>query len=118
MRENIMLKILEERVLRTDDEIEREYKDCKYLYVIDSYDEIVEDKGYLYCVSTSSDSFDALHEMQEKFLKEGLEILLKVKKRYGLKIFTDIHEPWQAERAAEVADIIQIPAFCADRRIC
>lgn len=40
-----MLKILDEKVLRTDDEIEREYKDCKYLYVIDSYDEIVEDKS-------------------------------------------------------------------------
>lgn len=66
-----MLKILDEKVLWTDDEIEREYKDCKYLYVINSYDEIVEDRGYLYCVSTSCDSFDALHEMQEKFLKEG-----------------------------------------------
>ncbi len=41
----------------------------------------------------------------------GVEILRKVKNQYGLKIATDIHEPWQAEKAAEVADIIQIPAF-------
>ncbi len=44
-------------------------------------------------------------------LEEGLRILKKVKDTYGLKICTDIHEPWQAEKAAEVADIIQIPAF-------
>lgn len=44
-------------------------------------------------------------------IEEGLRILKKVKDTYGLKICTDIHEPWQAEKVAEVADIIQIPAF-------
>lgn len=44
-------------------------------------------------------------------LEEGLRILKKVKDIHGLRICTDIHEPWQAERAAEVADILQIPAF-------
>ncbi len=44
-------------------------------------------------------------------IEEGLRILKKVKDTYGLKIATDIHEPWQADKAAEVADIIQIPAF-------
>ena len=44
-------------------------------------------------------------------IEKGLEILQKVKDKYGLKICTDIHEPWQAEKAAQVADIIQIPAF-------
>lgn len=44
-------------------------------------------------------------------IEEGLRILKKVKDEYGLKICTDIHEPWQAEKAAEVADILQIPAF-------
>jgi len=44
-------------------------------------------------------------------IEEGLRILQKVKDTYGLKICTDIHEPWQAEKAAEVADILQIPAF-------
>lgn len=42
---------------------------------------------------------------------EGIEILKKVKTTYGVKIATDIHESWQAEKVAEVADIIQIPAF-------
>lgn len=44
-------------------------------------------------------------------LKEGLRILEKVKETYDIKIATDIHEPWQAEIVAEVADLIQIPAF-------
>lgn len=44
-------------------------------------------------------------------IKEGLQILKKVKDSYGFKICTDIHEPWQADEVAQVADIIQIPAF-------
>ena len=44
-------------------------------------------------------------------IEEGVRILKKIKTKYGLKIVTDIHEPWQAEKAAQVADIIQIPAF-------
>lgn len=44
-------------------------------------------------------------------LVEGLRILKKVKDIYGLKIATDIHEPYQAEPVSKVADIIQIPAF-------
>lgn len=44
-------------------------------------------------------------------IEEGLRILKLVKETYGLKIATDIHEPWQAEKAAKVADLIQIPAF-------
>lgn len=44
-------------------------------------------------------------------IDEGLRILSKIKKEYDVRICTDIHEPWQAEKAAEVADIIQIPAF-------
>lgn len=44
-------------------------------------------------------------------IKEGMRILQRVKNELGLKIVTDIHEPWQAKIAAETADIIQIPAF-------
>lgn len=44
-------------------------------------------------------------------IEEGLRILRKVKDTYSLRICTDIHEPWQAQEAAEVADMIQIPAF-------
>ena len=44
-------------------------------------------------------------------INEGLRVLERVKEELGLKIATDIHEPWQAEPVSEVADIIQIPAF-------
>ena len=44
-------------------------------------------------------------------IDEGLRILKKVKTELKVKIATDIHEPWQAECVADVADIIQIPAF-------
>jgi len=44
-------------------------------------------------------------------LKKGLEILHKIKKELKIPVISDIHEPWQAEKAAEVLDIIQIPAF-------
>lgn len=44
-------------------------------------------------------------------IDEGVRILKKIKDELGLKITTDIHEPWQADIVAKVADIIQIPAF-------
>jgi 2-dehydro-3-deoxyphosphooctonate aldolase (KDO 8-P synthase) len=44
-------------------------------------------------------------------LAEGLRILKKIKDRFGVPILTDIHEASQAAAAAEVADVLQIPAF-------
>jgi len=44
-------------------------------------------------------------------MKEGLRILAKIKKKFGLPILTDVHETAQAAAAAEVCDVIQIPAF-------
>ncbi len=44
-------------------------------------------------------------------LAKGLEILAKAKKITGLPAVVDVHEPWQAEEAARVADVLQIPAF-------
>ncbi len=44
-------------------------------------------------------------------LEEGLKILGEVKKETGLPLISDIHEPQQAAPAAEVLDILQIPAF-------
>jgi len=44
-------------------------------------------------------------------LERGLEILKGVRERHGVPILTDVHEVEQVERAAEVADVLQIPAF-------
>jgi 2-dehydro-3-deoxyphosphooctonate aldolase (KDO 8-P synthase) len=44
-------------------------------------------------------------------LDNGLELLHKVRQTYGLPVTSDIHESWQAAPAAQVCDILQIPAF-------
>jgi 2-dehydro-3-deoxyphosphooctonate aldolase (KDO 8-P synthase) len=44
-------------------------------------------------------------------MEEGLRILSRVKDRLGLPILTDVHETSQCAAAAEVADVLQIPAF-------
>jgi len=44
-------------------------------------------------------------------LELGMELLRAVKEETGLALLSDIHEPWQAAPAAEVLDILQIPAF-------
>ena len=46
-------------------------------------------------------------------MERGLSLLAEVKRRFGVPVLTDVHEPGQAARAAEVADIIQLPAFLA-----
>ena len=44
-------------------------------------------------------------------MEEGLRILQEVKEQFGLPILTDVHESWQCKPVAEVADVLQIPAF-------
>lgn len=65
-----MLKILDEKVLWTDEEIRKLYQDCKYLYIIDSYDKAVDDEGYLYCVSTSDASYMELINERDRFCRQ------------------------------------------------
>jgi 2-dehydro-3-deoxyphosphooctonate aldolase (KDO 8-P synthase) len=44
-------------------------------------------------------------------LEAGLVTLGRVREEVGVPVLTDIHEPWHAVRAAEVADVLQVPAF-------
>lgn len=44
-------------------------------------------------------------------LEQGLKILATIKSEFGCRILTDVHEPWQCAKVAEVVDILQIPAF-------
>lgn len=46
-------------------------------------------------------------------IDKGLEILQRVKKDFGFPVITDVHENNQVDQVAEVADVIQIPAFLA-----
>ena len=44
-------------------------------------------------------------------LAAGLRVLAEVRRQTGLPVLTDVHEPGQCEAAAEVCDVLQIPAF-------
>ncbi|ATF53736.1 3-deoxy-8-phosphooctulonate synthase [Morganella morganii] len=46
-------------------------------------------------------------------LEEGMKIFEELKKTFGVKIITDVHESWQAQPVADVVDVIQLPAFLA-----
>lgn len=53
----------------------------------------------------------SLHSFRGPGMERGLQMLADIKERYGLRVTTDIHESHQAAPAAEVCDILQIPAF-------
>ncbi|MDD6438381.1 MAG: 3-deoxy-8-phosphooctulonate synthase [Prevotella sp.] len=53
----------------------------------------------------------SIHSFRGPGIDRGLQMLADIKDRYGLRILTDIHESWQAQPAAEVCDVLQIPAF-------
>jgi 2-dehydro-3-deoxyphosphooctonate aldolase (KDO 8-P synthase) len=61
--------------------------------------------------SFSKDNRSSLEYYQGPGLEEGMRILEKVKKTFELPILTDIHYPTQAAPAAEVVDVLQIPAY-------
>jgi 2-dehydro-3-deoxyphosphooctonate aldolase (KDO 8-P synthase) len=55
----------------------------------------------------------SIHSYRGPGLKEGMRILAAVKKNLGVPVLTDVHEPWQAPLVADVADVLQLPAFLA-----
>jgi 2-dehydro-3-deoxyphosphooctonate aldolase (KDO 8-P synthase) len=61
--------------------------------------------------SFSKDNRSSLDYYQGPGLEKGLKMLEKVKREFDLPILTDIHYPYQAAPAAEVCDVIQIPAY-------
>lgn len=75
--------------------------------------ELTEKLGIPYTFKASFDKANrtSLNSFRGPGMEEGVRILKKVKDTCQLPICTDIHEPWQAAPAAEVADILQIPAF-------
>jgi 2-dehydro-3-deoxyphosphooctonate aldolase (KDO 8-P synthase) len=61
--------------------------------------------------SFTKDNRSSLEYFQGPGLEEGLRILQRIKTEVGLPLLTDIHYPSQAAPAAEVVDILQIPAY-------
>ncbi|WP_043528339.1 3-deoxy-8-phosphooctulonate synthase [Litchfieldella xinjiangensis] len=85
------------------------------LEVADAYVQATGKLGIPYVFKASYDKANrsSITSFRGPGLEKGLEILAEVKQRYGVPVITDVHEPWQAAPAAEVADIIQLPAFLA-----
>jgi len=65
----------------------------------------------IYKSSFRKDNRSSLKYFDGPGLEEGLKILSRVKERFNLPVLTDIHTPDQAKPAAEVCDVIQIPAY-------
>lgn len=82
-------------------------------YMASSIKEICGRVGVNFVYKSSFDKANrsSIESFRGDGLEFGLDVLAKVKETVGVPVITDIHEPWQAERAAEVADILQIPAF-------
>ena len=67
--------------------------------------------GFVYKSSFDKANRSSIESFRGQGMEFGLEVLAQVKEEIGVPVITDIHEPWQVEKAAEVADILQIPAF-------
>ena len=67
--------------------------------------------NYVFKSSFDKANRSSIHSYRGVGLDKGLEMLSDIKKEFDLPIVTDIHLPEQAEVVAEVADILQIPAF-------
>lgn len=66
---------------------------------------------YVFKASFDKANRSSLHSYRGLGMDKGLEILADIKAKFNVPIITDIHEPYQAEPVAQVADILQLPAF-------
>lgn len=85
------------------------------LHIAEHYVEVTQALGIPYVFKASFDKANrsSIHSFRGPGLDEGLKILQEVKQTFNVPIITDVHEPYQAAPVAEVADIIQLPAFLA-----
>jgi 2-dehydro-3-deoxyphosphooctonate aldolase (KDO 8-P synthase) len=83
--------------------------------VAGTFIEVTQELGIPYVFKASFDKANrsSVRSFRGPGLEKGLEILAAVKGRFGVPILTDVHEPFQAAPVAEVADVLQLPAFLA-----
>lgn len=67
--------------------------------------------GYVFKASFDKANRSSLNSYRGPGLEKGVDWLGQIKEKYNVPIITDVHEPYQAQPVAEVADIIQLPAF-------
>jgi 2-dehydro-3-deoxyphosphooctonate aldolase (KDO 8-P synthase) len=77
--------------------------------------EVTRELGIPYVFKASFDKANrsSINSFRGPGLEKGLQVLAKIKEEFGVPVLTDVHEPFQAASVAEVADILQLPAFLA-----
>nr|WP_199181092.1 3-deoxy-8-phosphooctulonate synthase [Chromobacterium alticapitis] len=85
------------------------------LRAAEEYVRVTQKLGIPYVFKGSFDKANrsSIHSYRGPGLEEGMKILQAVKDAFGVPVITDVHEPWQAAPVAEVADVVQLPAFLA-----
>jgi 2-dehydro-3-deoxyphosphooctonate aldolase (KDO 8-P synthase) len=85
------------------------------LHVAETFIEAATALGIPYVFKASFDKANrsSIGSFRGPGIGRGLEVLATVKDRFGVPVLTDVHEAHQAERVADVADILQLPAFLA-----
>ena len=66
---------------------------------------------YVFKASFDKANRTSLKSYRGPGLETGLAVLKEIRDRFGVPVLTDVHEPWQCEKVAEVVDVLQIPAF-------
>ncbi|WP_026470409.1 3-deoxy-8-phosphooctulonate synthase [Alkanindiges illinoisensis] len=81
--------------------------------IAETYIDITRRLGIPYVFKASFDKANrsSLNSFRGPGLEKGIEWLAEIKNKFNVPIITDVHEPYQAAPVAEVADIIQLPAF-------
>ena len=83
------------------------------LTIAEKYVEVTQRLNIPYVFKASFDKANrsSINSFRGPGLEEGLKLLEEIKTEFKVPIITDVHEPYQAAPTAEVADIIQLPAF-------
>lgn len=81
----------------------------------EKYCEVTQKLGIPYVFKASFDKANrsSIHSFRGPGLEEGLRILQEVKEQFGVPVISDVHEIEQVKPAAEVLDVLQLPAFLA-----
>lgn len=85
------------------------------LRAAEAYVEVAEELNIPFVFKASFDKANrsSIDSYRGPGLEAGLKMLSEVKVTFGIPVLTDVHEVYQAEPAAEVVDVLQIPAFLA-----
>ncbi|MFK7732786.1 MAG: 3-deoxy-8-phosphooctulonate synthase [Pseudomonadales bacterium] len=67
--------------------------------------------AYVFKASFDKANRSSMHSFRGPGVEAGLQILADIKTKYSVPVITDVHEVKQAQAVAEVADVIQLPAF-------